>query len=172
LKRYHDVISKKSIEWSSLIYSFTSEGKEYFSYTQPVSFNNVPGRDPGIESPGPDDPSHNKPTYVGHKIVGHIHYHPPKSDPTGGINEKFSKPDKIINEASKKNMYLVTFTGKLIRYEGLKQENRFGLEGDPTTREIGKKVGSEFEKNENFKGSLNPKKITAKDFYWGSSLKK
>ncbi len=176
LTRYGEAAFQSGIEWSSVIYSFTSGGNTYYGYSPPVSFskNDAQGRDPDGASPGWGDPLQILPNYFGFRLVGGIHSHQPASGtPTNPKNENFSRPDQTINKTSPgKNLYLATPTHQLKVYTGMPVINDRGtFDSNRGTQTIGKMVNGKFIQNVYFEGSVAPVKTGWRDLTHGFSLK-
>ncbi len=176
MERYRKLLTESDTEWSALIYTFTSNGTEYYGYSPPVKFSDDGpiNRDPSGSSPGYGDPSHIKPAYFAYKIVGHIHSHLPVGDAFGKHNEQFSPDDNTINSHTRNmNMYLANYQGELIVYRGMDVKTNWGtFEANPVTRPIGNMLDGKFVPNKDFQGTLNPFKTGWRDVKYGSSMKK
>jgi RHS repeat-associated protein len=178
IERYGDkFLNESSKEWSSVIYSFTSGGKEYYGYSRPVSWHDKDpeGNDASGSSPGWSGKYQRYPTTFAFKIVGHIHIHRAKSGtPRNPHNEDFSGPDEYVHKTSK-NMDFYLATPSLV----LKvQRGRVYILYDETFETnarltLGIVVNGQFQPVPAFGGSLSPINTGApRDNIYGSSIKK
>jgi hypothetical protein len=168
--------SKK--EWSSVIYSFTSGGKEYYGYSKPVSWHNKDphGVDASESSPGWGPEYQLYPTTFAFNIVGHIHLHRPKSGtPRNPHNEDFSSADEDVHKTSpNKDFYLASPTNKLLVQRG-RDVVSFGIThpSDNGRLPLGQVVNGKFQPVAAFTGSPSPIYTGApRDNIYGSSIKK
>ena len=179
IERYGEYFFKKSSkEWSSVIYSFTSGGKEYYGYSKPVSWHDKDpnGNDASGSSPGWSAKYQRYPTTFAFNIVGHIHLHTPKSGtPTNPKNEDFSRPDGNVHRTSPNmDFYLASPTNNLIVQRG-RDVVSFGntFESDHARLPLGQVVNGKFQPVAAFTGSLSPIYTGApRDNIYGISIKK
>jgi len=170
-------------EWSSVIYSFTSGGKEYYGYSKPVSWHDKDenGNDASESSPGWSGKHQLYPTTFAFKIVGHIHLHRRKTGtPRNPHNEDFSEADENVHKSTIKmkvymDFYLATPSLVLKVQHGRESITDWGpFESDGAKLTLGKVINGVFEPEPAVnRRSLAPINTGAgRDNNYGSSIKK
>lgn len=180
LERYGEIfLTKSSREWSSVIYSFTSGGNEYYGYSKHVAWHDKDpdGNDASGSSPGWSSKYQLYPTTFAFNIVGHIHLHRAVSGtPTNPHNEFFSGPDEFVHKTSPNmDFYLASPTLILRVQQGRDVPTMWGetLESNHARLNLGEVVGGKFKPYPAFGGSLNPINTGAiRDKIYGSSINK